>query len=158
MTKGVKKDMQKFGFIILAFAVLALGAGCGKKQKSLEEMQEPMSMESLSTLKAESSSQQAQGATGTTTAGSTAVSPEAPSEVLPPSGPYKPSAVEIQTALQNAGYYSGVIDGKIGPKTMAAIEEFQKANGLTADGKVGPKTWALLSTHLKAASGAKVGD
>jgi len=55
---------------------------------------------------------------------------------------------DIQTALMNAGFYTGAIDGKIGPKTKKAIEEFQKAKGLKVDGKVGPRTWAELSTYL----------
>ncbi len=55
---------------------------------------------------------------------------------------------DIQKALKNAGFYAGAIDGKIGPKTKKAIEEFQNAKGLTADGKVGPKTWAELAKHL----------
>lgn len=56
--------------------------------------------------------------------------------------------MDIQMALKSAGFYSGAIDGKIGPKTKKAIEEFQKANGLKADGKVGPKTWAVLEKYL----------
>lgn len=149
--------MRKFGFIILALTVMALGVVvCGKKQKSLEEMQEPMSMESLSTLKSEGT-QQAQGEAPAATTSTAAVSKTAP-EPLPPSGPFKPTATEIQTALQAAGYYSGTIDGKIGPKTKKAIEEFQKANGLTADGKVGSRTWALLSKHLSAVPAGKPGD
>ena len=44
----------------------------------------------------------------------------------------------------------GSVDGKLGPKSKKAIEEFQKANGLKADGKVGPKTWEALSKHLNA--------
>jgi peptidoglycan hydrolase-like protein with peptidoglycan-binding domain len=150
----VNKDMQKFGFIIVALAVMALGAGCGKKQKSLEEMQEPMSMESLRTLKAEGTAQQAQGEAQPAQGEKAAVNQGAPLEPLPPSGPYQPTAVEIQTALQGAGYYTGAIDGKIGPRTKKAIEEFQQANGLVADGKVGRKTWALLSKHLSAAPAA----
>ena len=59
---------------------------------------------------------------------------------------------KIQTALKNAGLYSGNIDGKIGPASRKAIEEFQKANGLKADGKVGPKTWVILETYLAGAS------
>jgi len=55
---------------------------------------------------------------------------------------------QIQTALKNAGYDPGTIDGKLGPKTKKAIKDFQAANGLKADGKVGPKTWAKLSTYL----------
>ncbi|MDD3905807.1 MAG: peptidoglycan-binding domain-containing protein [Candidatus Omnitrophica bacterium] len=55
---------------------------------------------------------------------------------------------DIQTALKNAGFYAGSIDGKIGPKTKKAIGEFQKSKGLKADGKVGPKTWAELEKYL----------
>jgi peptidoglycan hydrolase-like protein with peptidoglycan-binding domain len=55
---------------------------------------------------------------------------------------------QIQTALTNAGLYSGSIDGKIGPASKRAIEEFQKNNNLKVDGKVGPKTWAALETYL----------
>ena len=144
--------MKKSVFIILTLALAVYLAGCGKKQKSLEEMQEPMSMEALSTLNAETKNapeaktqeqavtQPAQPAPATGTA--------AKLEPLPPSGPYKPSPTEIQTALKNAGFYTGNIDGKIGKKTKLAIEEFQKANGLKPDGKIGSKTWALLSKHL----------
>jgi len=55
---------------------------------------------------------------------------------------------DIQKALKNAGFYSGSIDGKLGPKTKKAIEEFQLSKGLKADGKVGPKTWAELEKYL----------
>jgi murein L,D-transpeptidase YcbB/YkuD len=55
---------------------------------------------------------------------------------------------QIQTALKNAGYDPGSIDGKLGPKSKKAIKDFQTANGLKADGKVGPKTWSKLSTYV----------
>lgn len=55
---------------------------------------------------------------------------------------------QIQTALKNAGLYEGNIDGKIGPKTKKAIEQFQTNNGLKVDGKVGPMTWAALEPYL----------
>jgi murein L,D-transpeptidase YcbB/YkuD len=55
---------------------------------------------------------------------------------------------KIQTALQNAGYYKGVVDGKIGKKTQLAIKSFQRAKGLKADGVVGKKTWARLEKYL----------
>lgn len=55
---------------------------------------------------------------------------------------------DIQKALKNAGFYTGAVDGKIGPKTKLAVEEFQKSKGLKADGKVGPKTWAELEKYL----------
>ena len=55
---------------------------------------------------------------------------------------------DIQTALKAANFYTGNIDGKIGPKTKRAIVEFQKAKGLKADGKVGSKTWMELEKYL----------
>ncbi len=59
-----------------------------------------------------------------------------------------PTIKEIQTALKNAGFDPGPIDGKIGAKTKEAIKAFQKANGLAIDGKVDKKTWELLSAYL----------
>lgn len=61
---------------------------------------------------------------------------------------FKPAARDIQTALKNAGFDVGTIDGKMGPKTRQAIKEFQKAKGLVPDGTVGPKTWTQLSKYL----------
>lgn len=54
----------------------------------------------------------------------------------------------IQAALKSAGFYTGAVDGKIGPKTKQAIKEFQRARGLTADGRVGSKTWAQLAQYV----------
>lgn len=41
-------------------------------------------------------------------------------------------------------YTSGVVDGIFGTKTLAAVRQFQKANGLTVDGIVGKNTWKKL--------------
>lgn len=57
-------------------------------------------------------------------------------------------SIQIQTALKNAGFYSGNLDGKIGPASKRAIEAFQKSNNLKVDGKVGPKTWAAMQQYL----------
>lgn len=54
----------------------------------------------------------------------------------------------IQEALKIAGFYTGEIDGKIGPKTREAIKKFQSAKGLKADGIVGPQTWRELEKIL----------
>lgn len=60
----------------------------------------------------------------------------------------RPSVKQIQTALLNAGYNPGTIDGKLGRQTKEAIRAFQKANNLNADGTVGKKTWGLLREYL----------
>ncbi|MFH1397877.1 MAG: peptidoglycan-binding protein [Candidatus Omnitrophota bacterium] len=60
----------------------------------------------------------------------------------------RPTPKAIQTALKNANFYNGNIDGKIGKNTVEAIKNFQKANNLHADGKVGKKTWELLKAHV----------
>jgi len=137
------------GFVLIVLMLVTLSS-CGKKQE--EELQ-PITLETL-------------GATG----GSTQVMPDLKAQEVkiltsqsavtqtreglpvPPQGPYKPTNIEIQTALKHAGFYTDKIDGKIGPKSKKAIEDFQSANGLKVDGKVGPKTWEALGKHLIAAS------
>lgn len=54
----------------------------------------------------------------------------------------------VQLALRNANFYSGEIDGKIGPKTKEAIKKFQLSKDLTADGVVGSRTWMELKAYL----------
>lgn len=58
------------------------------------------------------------------------------------------TAEKVQTALKNAGFYNGDLDGKIGPKTKEAIKAFQRDNNLSVDGVVGRGTWAKLKNNL----------
>lgn len=147
--------MRKVLFLfVLAVVTIGLAAGCGKKSESLEDMQQPMSPEDLSRLRTSEVNVTRAAAPAAPAALSAQAVEDVSLEPLPPSGPYKPTAKEIQTALKNAGYYAGAVDGKIGPKSKQAIEDFQKASGLTADGKVGPKTWAALSAYLNAPAAA----
>lgn len=53
-------------------------------------------------------------------------------------------AMAVQQALKKTGYYTGVVDGKAGPATKKAIENFQKDQGLKVDGIVGQQTWDRL--------------
>lgn len=51
---------------------------------------------------------------------------------------------EAQTLLDGQGFSPGKIDGVYGPRSAGAAEKFQAAKSLAVDGKVGPKTWAAL--------------
>jgi murein L,D-transpeptidase YcbB/YkuD len=70
-------------------------------------------------------------------------------ESLQKRGVRMPTGMEIQTALKKAGYFQGVIDGKIGTATKEAVKKFQAANNLNPDGTVGSKTWALLVKYIE---------
>ena len=39
-----------------------------------------------------------------------------------------------------------VLDGKLGPKTIAVVKQWQKDHGLVADGLIGVKTKALMNS------------
>ncbi|MDQ3003193.1 MAG: peptidoglycan-binding protein [Fibrobacterota bacterium] len=50
----------------------------------------------------------------------------------------------IQDLLRHLGHDPGASDGQDGPKTQAAVKEFQKKKAMTEDGKVGPDTREAL--------------
>lgn len=147
--RGLK--MKRLIVVVLAVVFSINLAGCGKKS-SKEAASEAMSIEQLSTMSAESKEKTDAAVNNPSQAAMPAakdtVAPEVNLASLPPSGPYKPSIKDVQTALKNAGSYTGKVDGKSGPLTKKAVESFQKTNNLKADGKVGPKTWDALSKYL----------
>lgn len=51
---------------------------------------------------------------------------------------------DIQTKLNEWGYYNGEIDGIYGSRTVAAVRQFQRSNGLTVDGIAGGSTLAAM--------------
>jgi N-acetylmuramoyl-L-alanine amidase len=54
------------------------------------------------------------------------------------------NAKGVQQRLQNLGFDCGPIDGIVGPKTRAAVRNFQTKFGLPPDGIIGPGTRQLL--------------
>jgi peptidoglycan hydrolase-like protein with peptidoglycan-binding domain len=52
--------------------------------------------------------------------------------------------VQLQTALIGLGYPIAA-DGRYGPRTQAAVRDFQARNGLEVDGIAGPQTQAALA-------------
>jgi Putative peptidoglycan binding domain len=50
----------------------------------------------------------------------------------------------VQSALQEQGYYQGEIDGVLGPQTRAALAEYQSAQGLEPTGAVDEPTLETL--------------
>lgn len=58
------------------------------------------------------------------------------------------SIIDIQIRLADLGYDPGPADGVAGPRTLAAVKEFQSDNGLKADGIVGPLTEKALYSGL----------
>lgn len=55
-----------------------------------------------------------------------------------------PDVKRLQTALLQAGFNPGDIDGDFGPGTLAAVIGFQKSKGLVPDGVAGVRTQAAL--------------
>lgn len=61
-------------------------------------------------------------------------------DVLSKKGSTGNEVIQIQKKLKYWGYYDGDVDGIYGSKTKAAVEKFQRKNGLTVDGIAGKNT------------------
>lgn len=92
--------------------------------------------------------------------------PEPPPSALPPQRVKVPEArptspppkgearvAEVQTLLATLGYRIGTVDGRIGPRTKAAIKAYEKKGGLKVDGQVDDQLLARLRADARSASG-----
>jgi peptidoglycan hydrolase-like protein with peptidoglycan-binding domain len=68
-------------------------------------------------------------------------------------GGNKEQVKAVQQALKDKGHDPGNIDGVMGPKTKAALKEFQKAEGLKESGRLDNETMSKLGVEMKS-SGA----
>jgi peptidoglycan hydrolase-like protein with peptidoglycan-binding domain len=71
------------------------------------------------------------------------------------SGQYGTETIrEVQQALKDKGIETGPVDGIMGPKTKAAVEEFQQKEGLSGSGQLNHETLAALDVNVSGAMGS----
>lgn len=58
-----------------------------------------------------------------------------------------------QRALRDRGYDPGPVDGSLGPKTRAAVKDFQAAEGLKGTGRLDADTMSRLNDGTGAGGG-----
>ena len=54
---------------------------------------------------------------------------------------------EVQSALSREGYYSGAVDGTLGPETRNALRRYQRDRGLAVTGRVDRATMNALGVQ-----------
>ena len=75
------------------------------------------------------------------------------SDNVPASQPW--SVRDVQRELARLGYYTGGLDGQVGPLTRGAVEAFQRDAGLPPTGRIEP---ALVSELAARAAGSRGGS
>jgi len=63
----------------------------------------------------------------------------------------------MQQALKDKGHDPGSVDGEMGPKTEAAIRDYQQKEGLTATGTADAETMAKLTAAASPGGGSATG-
>ena len=64
---------------------------------------------------------------------------------------------QTQEKLSAAGHEAGPADGKMGPKTQAALKEFQQSKGLEASGRIDQQTLAELGISGEGSASSSTG-
>jgi peptidoglycan hydrolase-like protein with peptidoglycan-binding domain len=64
----------------------------------------------------------------------------------------------VQQALQDKGFDVGSIDGVMGPRTEAALREFQQRQGLKGSGQLDQETLAALNVDKRGTVGPRASD
>ncbi len=71
-----------------------------------------------------------------------------PFQVLKQGSNFKEEVKFLQKRLNTLGYYKSAIDRDFGPKTKAAVIDFQKNNALVVDGIVGVNTELAIQRNI----------
>ena len=129
--------------ILSVFLVLIL-AGCATGSKKQVAQSQPMISEKSQKAYQQESYSKGYDANDTWSTDSY----EKPAKKIYSESSAELSPKQIQRALKKAGFYKGEVDGKIGPRTRAAIIKFQQARGLRDDGVVGKRTNEELRKYL----------
>jgi peptidoglycan hydrolase-like protein with peptidoglycan-binding domain len=87
-------------------------------------------------------------------AGSATVQSPKPAAKRSRSAVSREQVTAVQQALKDRGHDPGEIDGALGPKTRAALREFQKKEGLKVTGRLDNATLAKLGVGTTAAGSA----
>jgi peptidoglycan hydrolase-like protein with peptidoglycan-binding domain len=63
-----------------------------------------------------------------------------------------------QQALKDKGHDPGAVDGVMGPKTQAALKDFQSKEGLKGSGQLDAETMSKLGVQAEAGAAADTGS
>jgi peptidoglycan hydrolase-like protein with peptidoglycan-binding domain len=143
----------------VAAAMLSSGAVAEEKKQDSQGAQSPSS----TTQEQKPGSSATGSASGTTSGGaaSGASSPSASGDKQSPSTSAGSQSQaggdekikQVQQKLKDQGHDAGPVDGVMGPKTQAALKEFQSAKGLKDSGQLDRETMAALGVSGSASAG-----
>ena len=143
--------------VSLFFLAVLIGmAGCGQKQQVGEVTPTEGAPSTIVEVSSQSQDSSQTPASNVTVVSTSAPVSASPATSFPPAASLATALPKdslertrtIQLALKHAGFYGGNIDGKGGPLTQKAVEDFQKSKGLKVDGRVGQVTWVELVKYL----------
>jgi peptidoglycan hydrolase-like protein with peptidoglycan-binding domain len=66
---------------------------------------------------------------------------------------HKDNIKKVQEALRDKGYYSGHVDGVLGPQTRAGISQYQKSENLSVTGHLDGETSGKLGVGPESVGG-----
>ncbi len=66
----------------------------------------------------------------------------------------KEDAITVQKSLKDKGFYSGPIDGRLGPQSRAGISQYQKSENLPVTGRLDAETAGKLGVGPESIGGS----